>query len=189
MTSSIMTTHDVKVRFSFHGVVKVTAKTMQEAVEIVDTNFGMNIGDITTGCFDDEIIDWDFDMIVTKFIDAVTYASNMPEKPIVGYLSSILERFGEYESTTTVFLESKDPEFLKRYARDFRGSDEDDWDAEYEGYWFDGNLVFLPSIIRGITQHEQDIWSIGKALESEFSANILDLPDMREAWDRCNRDI
>lgn len=132
---------------------------------------------------------YDGEGAVDDIMRAVTFALCMPEKPIVGYLASILERFGEYESTTTVFLESKDPEFLKRYTRDFRGADEDDWDAEYEGYWFDGNLVFLPSIIRGITQYEQDIWSIGKALESEFSANILDLPDMREAWDRCNRDI
>ena len=188
MTISNMKKHDVKVSFSFHGVVKISAKTGRDAVRMVDTDFGMNIGDLTTGCLDTEIIDWNFDMMATKVIDAATSASKIPEKT-VGYLATILERFGVYESTSTVFLDSDDEKYLKEYTKIFRGSDDDDWDEEYEGYWFDGNLVFLPQIIRGLTQSERDLWETAQALESPFFQNMEKEVTALEAWDRLNRDL
>lgn len=61
--------YQIPVSFTFTGKVYVKAKTKEEAAEIVLTDFGMNSGEITTGVYDDEIKNWDINMIADKSIN------------------------------------------------------------------------------------------------------------------------
>lgn len=60
------------------------------------------------------------------------------------------QRFGDYEFLDTEFVKldaNTDLEQFKHaYAKDARGSRTDDWEEDYNGYWFDGNLSFLPDL-------------------------------------------
>lgn len=60
------------------------------------------------------------------------------------YIGKILERNGEFEYTSDYLFQTEgDPhEYAKTQAMEWRGSSEDDWDEDHEGWWCDCTLVF-----------------------------------------------
>lgn len=60
------------------------------------------------------------------------------------YIGKIEERNGDFEYTSEyVFQTEGDPdEYTKKHAMEWRGSDEDDWDENRQGYWADCTMVF-----------------------------------------------
>lgn len=60
------------------------------------------------------------------------------------YIGRIDERNGDFEySDKYLFATEGDPsEYAKTQAMEWRGSSEDDWDDEHDGWWVDCTLVF-----------------------------------------------
>ena len=60
------------------------------------------------------------------------------------YIGKVLERNGDFEYTDTYLFKTKgDPyKFTKKIAMEWRGSGEDDWDEDQDGWWCDCTLVF-----------------------------------------------
>ena len=60
------------------------------------------------------------------------------------YIAEITERNGEFEyNTKYLFATYCEPnEYTNNVAMEWRGGDEDDWDEDHMGYWYDGSLIF-----------------------------------------------
>lgn len=60
------------------------------------------------------------------------------------YFGKIEERNGDFEySDSYLFATDGDPhEYAKAQAMEWRGSGEDDWDEDHEGWWCDCTLIF-----------------------------------------------
>lgn len=60
------------------------------------------------------------------------------------YIGKILERNGEFEYTDMyLFATEGNPlDYAEKQAMEWRGSGEDDWDKDQEGWWCDFTLIF-----------------------------------------------
>ena len=87
---------------------------------------------------------------------------------IVANFATMTTRYGDFEETNALIIEHTSEEELHTLAREERGSDESDWDEDMGGYWFDGYMVFLPVIHRGITQEEVDLFNQANNLKYSF---------------------
>ena len=80
------------------------------------------------------------------------------------YIAKIKERIGDYEYTSTILLDDSTEETLHRIARGARDSKPDDWDKDMNAYWFGDGVVFLPEVIRSISDDEKELFLAAKAL-------------------------
>ena len=60
------------------------------------------------------------------------------------YLGKILERNGDFEYTSDyLFTTDGDPQqYAEAQAKEWRGSTDDDWDEDQDGWWCDSTLIF-----------------------------------------------
>ena len=80
------------------------------------------------------------------------------------YIATIKERIGDYEHTSTILLDDTSDETLHRIAREERSSNPDDWDEDMNAYWFGDGVVFLPEVIRPISDDEKEIFLAAQQL-------------------------
>lgn len=71
------------------------------------------------------------------------------------YIGKILERNGDFEYTSDYLFQTEgDPhEYADDQAKEWRGSDDDDWDDDHEGWWCDHTLIFNEGF-REVTESE-----------------------------------
>ena len=70
------------------------------------------------------------------------------------YILNIVTHYGEYEQGSKVISNSVSKDNLRYIAMNERGSQEEEYDAEMKGYWFDGCFVSLPTIEKELTAAE-----------------------------------
>ena len=60
------------------------------------------------------------------------------------YLGKILERNGEFEYTSEYLFatEANPHDYAEKQAMEWRGSTEEDYDEDHDGWWCDSTLVF-----------------------------------------------
>jgi hypothetical protein len=100
-------------------------------------------------------------------------------KSVKPYLFKITEVFGGYETYTYRMTRTDTP---LNTAHEIAQAERDGiWDDSHQGYWFDGNLLMLPTW-RSLTEQEAEAWLKAEALKSQFWS-LDDLSHEKEEQD------
>jgi len=70
-----MKTYKIKTTFTFTGEFYIKAVDKEEALQLVNENCGLNYGEVTSGCLDEDA-DWNFNMIPEKKIKSIRVKKN-----------------------------------------------------------------------------------------------------------------
>lgn len=80
------------------------------------------------------------------------------------YLLMLGERYGEYEADHNFMMKIDDDlgseeKQLHFMGREWRGGCSDSWDSNMGGYWFDGNMSYIPAVCGYLTPEEVEVYS------------------------------